>query len=401
MTEKRKSKVIPVKITKRICTTGVTAESYSRFSSDLQGPLLYSWDGKGNNRNGNQSSSGSSTIGGELFGITSSEYFSQDGVGGAFNDYFEKRSNTAEKILFGKQPPFPDLPDEEDIPQIYGLGYNPDRPDHRDFGLTELISSLHKKKQKVKRTEYLLSPIKTLKNLPRKLDLRDEGEFGPANMQGAVQSCTAQAVTSMAEYHLRRSGNDNYQVQLSRLFLYKVARELLGIEDDRGCTLRETMKAFERYGCLNEDEWPYRFPWLNRLPRIREIENALQLRKFRYCRLDHSTSDLASVLASVLATLAAGFPVAFGYSIFSCIDKMGNDNEIPLPCPGNSTTIIGSHAVLAVGYRFRLSEVDGPQGEILIRNSWGRKWGDNGYAWLPFDYVTLGIARDFWTLYPI
>lgn len=52
--------------------------------------------------------------------------------------------------------------------------------------------------------------------------------------------------------------------------------------------------------------------------------------------------------------------------------------------------LIGGHAVLAVGY-------DNSTQHFIIRNSWGADWGDKGYFYMPYEYITDGdLADDFW-----
>jgi C1A family cysteine protease len=40
----------------------------------------------------------------------------------------------------------------------------------------------------------------------------------------------------------------------------------------------------------------------------------------------------------------------------------------------------GGHTMLGVGYR-------DDDRVFIVRNSWGRHWGEGGYCFLPYDYV--------------
>lgn len=76
--------------------------------------------------------------------------------------------------------------------------------------------------------------------------------------------------------------------------------------------------------------------------------------------------------------------------------------KIPFPCDGEK--VEGGHAVVAVGYDDNL-EISNPgcdgsstTGALLIRNSWGTAWGQDGYGWLPYQYVEAGLAEDWWVV---
>lgn len=64
--------------------------------------------------------------------------------------------------------------------------------------------------------------------------------------------------------------------------------------------------------------------------------------------------------------------------------KLFNEQKIDLIFKHPDLKIDGGHAVVIVGY--------GKDG-FLIKNSWGADWGDNGYAWVSYDYHRL-FARE-------
>ncbi len=37
-------------------------------------------------------------------------------------------------------------------------------------------------------------------------------------------------------------------------------------------------------------------------------------------------------------------------------------------------------------------------GALLLRNSWGGEWGEEGYGWLPYDYILSGLSEEFWSI---
>jgi C1A family cysteine protease len=53
---------------------------------------------------------------------------------------------------------------------------------------------------------------------------------------------------------------------------------------------------------------------------------------------------------------------------------------------------LGGHALLVVGY-------DDATQCFTVRNSWGDSWGDKGYCYIPYKYLTnSNLSSDFWVL---
>jgi hypothetical protein len=138
---------------------------------------------------------------------------------------------------------------------------------------------------------------------------------------------------------------------------------------DQAAPLAETLIALRKDGQPHEETWPYlpvtppdASTWLPPDP-IGEL-------------FGRAGSAGFESIAEIIARLEAGVPVvllirlsdSFYHPDGSAVVSPANDE---LPDPNRR------HAVIAVGS----GEVGGERA-VLIRNSWGPRWGDGGYGWL-------------------
>jgi C1A family cysteine protease len=265
-----------------------------------------------------------------------------------------------------------------------GMGWNPDVPDMRDYS---------KESDKVHRVLIKSAPVRAAaKKQPKSVDLRKW--CSPIEDQKDLGSCTANAGAGMYEYFERRAFGKH--VDVSRLFLYKATRELIGLKGDDGAYLRDTMKAMVLFGVPPEKYWPYNVAKFNDDPTTFCWAFAQNYQAVTYYRLDPPGTSPSAALAAIKKNLAADLVSMFGFSVYSSIPAVGDGKgEIPMPATGD--TLEGGHAILAVGYD-DTKKIGRSKGALLIRNSWGTSWGDHGYGWLPYDYVEGGLADDFWSM---
>lgn len=184
--------------------------------------------------------------------------------------------------------------------------------------------------------------------------------------QGTVGSCTAQALSGAVEVLHARGG---YPAERpDRMALYYRERVAIGLPgEDSGAILADGIDALRRgYEPEREASLLWGPEWTDAPPA--QGPDAPRL---------VSAEPLAPDVATVCWEIASGHPVVVGLSIteawFACA------GELPPPSGGSS---VGGHAVMLVGY-------DLARRAFRLRNSWGSGWGEDGYAWLPFAWLSL------------
>jgi len=105
-----------------------------------------------------------------------------------------------------------------------------------------------------------------------------------------------------------------------------------------------------------------------------------------------SYSRVSQTPSQMKGCLASGFPFVFGFTVYDSFESQDVAKTGVVPMPASGESVLGGHAVLAVGY-------DDGQQRFIVRNSWGTGWGMHGYFTMPYAYLTdRGLASDFWTI---
>lgn len=205
--------------------------------------------------------------------------------------------------------------------------------------------------------------------------------------QFSASSCVGNATADSVEILDALEGRP--RVQLSRLFVYTLARNLMDadrdgrsdINQDDGTYIRLAFDVLSKFGICTEAKWPYDLSKLYTLPSLKAMREATGHHIHSYYRISETGDDRCD---AVLQALRSNHPVVFGTLIDKAFMNLSGDTPVGIP----KGDIEGGHAMIVVGYLTGLG--------FIVKNSWGRGWGDYGFWIMKPEYLGWSETTDLW-----
>jgi C1A family cysteine protease len=241
------------------------------------------------------------------------------------------------------------------------LRYIPSSYDPRDYIYTQLIGAAAAEPPVA---------IDYRSNLPPVFDQEQRG------------SCVACAsVWTIKAYEEMKQG-DYPKTGLSAAFLYSMCKQNDGMPSEEGTQPKTAMQVLKKYGVCQEAIMPYSTLTDLAEPQVPEVSSqaldaAVAFQIQTYAQLCSAYDlDRSQTLDAMRQALKREGP--FMIAILVC-DNFEPDEHNFLPLPKGM--VRGGHAVGIVG--------DLPdRGCLILRNSWGAEWGEKGYAYLPYEWIS-------------
>ena len=200
--------------------------------------------------------------------------------------------------------------------------------------------------------------------------------------QLSLGSCSAQAICAAVKV-------EDPTLNGSRLFVYYNERKYINTtQEDSGAFLSDGIKSLQQYGICDEKFWEHNISKF----KIEPPKIAYQEAKKHIATVVYHVPGTMTAMKTVLNS---GFPIILGILVYSSFMSRETSRTGIIPMPSSGETLLGGHAVLCVGY-------DDLKQVWIIRNSWGPLWGDKGYCYLPYAYLTTaGMTSDMWSIHVV
>lgn len=251
------------------------------------------------------------------------------------------------------------------------FGYRPDPPKSTDRNFSTLLRP------------------KLVRDVSGDIDLRS---YCTNTDQYSLGACAGNASADSVEILNAIEGKP--PVQLSRLFIYTLARNMMDedgdgrsdIDKDEGTYIRLCFDVLSKFGICREDipagkgGWPYDLSKAFTLPDLKAMRAATAHRIHSYYRI-YETGNAR--IEAMIEALQGKHPVVFGTLVDESFRNISD--ETPWYPSGSS---IGGHAMVVVGYLRALG--------FIVKNSWGDGWGSKGFCIMTPEVFTSPDTHDLW-----
>lgn len=229
--------------------------------------------------------------------------------------------------------------------------------------------------------EAAAGPLMAEAPLPTSVDLR-AGWWGVGDQEQSG-SCVGWASTDgVARYHFTTAGRLAEGDRLSMRFTWMASKEFDefterpgSMIEAAGTSLKAAMDVLRKYGAVEEATLPMKLSKYMYLGDEKVFFALAAKRKIAsYFNLRKKPADWRRWLARngpILAALKVDRTFHNAAATKGVLDAY------------DAATAQGGHAIAIVGYR--------EDGRFILRNSWGKSWGDKGFAYVSEDYVAAGF----------
>ena len=211
--------------------------------------------------------------------------------------------------------------------------------------------------------------VGTTNDLPEILDYRKD--LQPVRYQGAQGTCYAQSAACLKEWQEYK--DYGFKGQFSPQFFYNNRKNINDENDknDSGMYSRDVMKLLTTIGICTEYTYPY-----GKIEDKKDIpEKVYEEAKSHIIKAYAKVTDLEKTKRS----LCENGPCFIIFPVYNYTPEFWKNLE--------KKDKVGLHAVVLVGYN---------KEGFIVRNSWGIKWGKNGYG--IYKYEDWGCHNEIWTI---
>lgn len=213
----------------------------------------------------------------------------------------------------------------------------------------------------------------------KSVDLRDN--FTPIKDQGQIGACTVFSIASIFEYILKKNSKEIYD--LSESFVYYNVRHAEGEEkNDTGSSFQDVIRIMGTDGICTEELHPYSKK-LSDVPSEDAYADGKKRKIIKALNVEVSEDAIKSAVQE-------GYPVAISLKVYNSFSTttfggkgshVGSSGFVSYPSDEEiASDEYGYHAMVIVGYTNETKH-------FVVRNSWGKNFGDKGYCYIPYSYI--------------